>query len=122
MTDETQAVDVIAIHALKSGGRFLPPGSVVSIEDPEEAASLVERGAAAWPTEAELQGGEDASPEVVGLPEGVPGRKALVAAGINSVGALMGIEDLTSVDGISSSTAEAIDDWLGETELQGGEE
>lgn len=40
--------DVIGQVTLKAGGKYHPPGTVVTIEDPEEAARLVEDGDVVW--------------------------------------------------------------------------
>ncbi|MGE0456415.1 MAG: hypothetical protein AB7I13_00295 [Vicinamibacterales bacterium] len=45
--------EVIALVTLVAGRAYCSPGSLVSIEDDEEAERLVERGHARWPTPAE---------------------------------------------------------------------
>lgn len=92
--------DVIGQVTLKAGGVYHPPGSVVTIEDPEEAKDLVDRGFAEW-------AGESASgPEI---PSGFPHRDILADAGITSIEDVPDTEEgLTDIPGIGKGRAKDI--------------
>ena len=60
----------------------------------------------------------EVAPEVepTGLPEDLPGLKALEDAGYESLDEIRAIEDLTAIAGVGDSTAAAIRDFLGDAE------
>lgn len=110
--------DVVAVHSLKSGGRYHPPDSVVPIEDAHEAEALVARGAARWPGVAQANAAilEDLESEDTPLPDDFPGADALGAGGIHSLEGLRALleagADLTKLKGIGKATARKIEEAL----------
>lgn len=104
--------DVIAQVTIRSGRVAYPPGSVVTIESPEEAANLVARGDAEWAGD-----GEVSSPAAGGatpLPEDFPGRRELFAAGFKTIEAVRGIKDFDEIKGIGQTREEQILAYLEE--------
>lgn len=99
------AHELIAVHTLKSGGQYRPPGTRVTVPTKEEADYLVSLGAARW-----AKAGTDAKAANVPseFPEDFPGRASLLSAGITAFAELEAVEDLTAVSGIGKATAERI--------------
>lgn len=99
------AHELIAVHTLKSGGQYRPPGTRVTVPSKQEADYLVALGAARWP---EVSRPAEAAIEASEFPEDFPGRAPLIAAGITTFAQLEAVEDLTAVSGIGKATAERI--------------
>ena len=106
-----KSVDVVAVHVLKAGGDYHPPGRTVTIESMEEAQHLIAQGAARWPA-ADDSPAPAPDPEDVDLPEEFPGRGQLIEAGILSLDAVREVGDLTSISGIGAKTAADIQEAL----------
>ena len=127
--------DVIAQVTLVVGeGEYAPPGTVVTIDDPEEAKALVKSGDALWPgqeppevTTGEVPTGEvqpvlDIEEDVIDvavLPVDFPGRDDLIEAGITTLDAVRAIKDLDAIPGIGQKTEEKILAYLEELGAEG---
>lgn len=101
----------IAQHTIKSGGAFVPPGDLVTVEDADEFRSLVERGALV-----PADGGEQVDPGG-NLPDDLPARKEMLAAGFASLDEVADAVEagtLTDVDGIGAATVEKVVAYLEE--------
>jgi len=118
--------DVIAQVTIQAGRVTYPPGSVVAIDNPDEARRLVESGDAEWASDVtpaatgdpqDVGGGgesdvdEEYSDEI---PEDFPARKELLAAGIRTLTAVREIKDFDQIRGIGQAKEDAIVAYLEE--------
>lgn len=102
--------EIIAQVTIKAGGAYHPPGSVIELSQ-KDCDSLITRGFAT-PVSGDRE--PEAGP-VGGLPEDIPARAALVAAGcvdLDDVAELVEAGTLTGVEGIGPATAAKVEAYL----------
>lgn len=107
-----ESIELVAIHTINSR---VPPGDIFEVDTLEEAESLVERGAARWPDESDPERfeEEEEEDEETELPEDIPARLELLAAGFESLEAVGAISDFSAIQGIGASKAAALEQYLG---------
>jgi 3-methyladenine DNA glycosylase/8-oxoguanine DNA glycosylase len=119
------SVQLRSTVAVKNGGKWLPTGSVITVEK-DEARKLIERGQAK-----PIDDGNDIDPDIdpqgsaveaLCKLDGVNKKVAdlLIAAGYDSPDALrnaeVGVDELVEIEGIGAKTADRIIDALNDDE------
>ena len=109
--------DVIAQVVIDTGKEQIQPGDPLNVSS-EEADRLISIGAAVS-AEDQPTAGADSD-----LPEDVPAREVLVAAGVSEeqLWELFDADDLTSIEGVGKGRAAEIAEYLKSVDDEGGEE
>lgn len=108
--------DVIAQVTIHTGQGVFPPGSVVTVETESEAAAIIAAGNAT----AAKDGGDGGEAGGSDLPEDIPGRAALVKAGLtfDQVVDLMQKGTILDVPGIGPAKVDELAAWFEDGESE----
>lgn len=114
--DSHKAALAKAFDLVRSNVRNLPGAlapRLVGLEDPREVQQILVREIDDA-LRAIVSKAQRRAEDTEGLPEDLPGRRALVAHGVVSLVDLLDLEELTDVPGVGKATARKIRAWLEE--------